>query len=112
MPLFHSVGTALLLTTSLIASAQQMAQEAIPDEDRSRLPNYPAQAPDFVAGPPIPGVIRVWGNHFMAKLQGLWEEGFHKAHPKIKFETTLMRSAQSRARPYTNAAALVLHGPD
>jgi phosphate transport system substrate-binding protein len=109
MPLFHSVGTALLLTTSLIASAQQMAQEAIPDEDRSKLPNYPAQAPDFVAGPPMPGVIRVWGT-LLAKLQGLWEEGFHKTHPEIKFDDTLKSSAQALAGLYTNVADLGLLG--
>ena len=110
MPLLHSMGTALLLTTSLIASAQQMAQQAIPDEDRSKLPNYPAQAADFVAGPPMPGVIRVWGNDFMAKLEGLWEEGFHKTHPEIKFDDTLKSSAQALAGLYTNVADLGLLG--
>jgi phosphate transport system substrate-binding protein len=46
----------------------------------------------------------------MVKLQGLWEEGFHKFHPEIKFDDTLKSSAQALAGLYTNVADLGLLG--
>lgn len=100
---------AAVLLASLAARAQTKPQVAS-DEDRSKLPNYPAQAPDFVPAPPMPGTIRVWGNDFMVKLEGLWEDGFHKSHPEIKFDDTLKSSAQALGALYTNVADLGLLG--
>jgi len=105
----RSASANLLLMMSLAASAQTTPPATL-DEDRSKLPNYPAQAPDFVPGPPMPGTIRVWGNDFMIKLEGLWEEGFHKSHPEIKFDDTLKSSAQAVGALYTNVADLGLLG--
>jgi phosphate transport system substrate-binding protein len=107
--LSRSTGFIALLFVSLSLKAQT-SDPPTPGEDRSKLPNYAAQAPDFVPGPPMPGVIRVWGNDFMVKLQGLWEEGFHKSHPEIKFDDTLKSSAQALGALYTNVADLGLLG--
>src|ERR1700722_15857802 len=100
---------ALLLFASLSATAQTGAPATL-DEDRSKLPNYPAHLPDFVPGPAMPGTIRVWGNDFMVKLENLWEMGFHKVHPEIKFDDTLKSSAQALGALYTNVADLGLLG--
>jgi phosphate transport system substrate-binding protein len=106
MTFLRIASAALLLSISLAASAQQVPL----DEDRSKLPDYPAQATDFVPGPPMPGTIRVWGNDFMTKLEGIWEEGFHKTHPEIKFDDNLKSSTQAIAALYTNVADLSLLG--
>ena len=39
----------------------------------------------------ISGVIREWGTNYFAdsRLQSVWEEGFKKFHPNIRFETQL-----------------------
>ena len=114
----------LLLAASLAASAMgsgaQTASgkvqtaggnlQSAGDEDRTKLPDYAASAPRYVAGPPMPGTIRVWGNDFMAKLEAIWEEGFRKLHPEIKFEDTLKSSAQAVGALYTNVADLGLLG--
>ena len=102
-PVSSVAAFALLVLVTL--PAQSIAQST-PDEDRSKLPDYPAQAPDFVPGRPMPGTTRVWGNDFMIKLQGLWEEGFHKSHPEIKFDDNLKSSAQALGALYTGVADL------
>lgn len=93
--------------------AQQVPSAAVVSaaaRDRSQLPDYPAQDPAFVPGPPMPGTIRIWGDDFMIKLEGLWEQGFHKTHPEIQFEDTLKSSAQAVAGLYTGVADLGLLG--
>jgi len=108
MLLSRSPSAALLIMASVAA-----AQTGTPPgtlEDRTKIPNYAEQAPEFVPGPPMPGTIRVWGNDFMVKLEGLWEEGFHKTHPEIKFDDTLKSSAQALGALYTNVADLGLLG--
>lgn len=77
---------------------------------RANLPDYAAQAPEFVPGPAMPGTIRVWGNDFMARLEALWEQGFHRFHPEIRFEDNLKSSAQAIGALYTNVADLGLLG--
>ncbi len=52
----------------------------------------------------------MWGDDFMAKLQGIWEQGFHKYHPEIHFDDTLKSSAQGMGALYTNVADLALLG--
>lgn len=99
----------LIFTCCLFSSVHSAAQTA-GDEDRSKLPDYAAQAPEFVPGPAMPGTIRVWGNDFMARLEGIWEAGFHKSHPEIKFDDTLKSSAQAVGALYTNVADLGLLG--
>lgn len=110
MSLLQNSCAGLLLVSCLAMAAQPPQSPNSQTEDRSRLPNYPAIAPDYVPGPPMPGTIRVWGNDFMAKLQALWEEGFHKSHPEIKFDDTLKSSAQAVGALYTNVADLGLLG--
>ena len=105
----RSAITTLVLLVSVAIPVRAIAQTA-PDEDRSKIPNYAEQAPDFVPGPPMPGTVRVWGNDFMVKLQGLWEAGFHKSHPEIQFDDTLKSSAQAIGALYTNVADLGLLG--
>ena len=95
----------MLILTTLIASSAglapacaQVERGGTPQsarEERSTLPDYPAQAPPFVPGPPMPGTLRVWGNDFMVKLESLWEQGFQKYHPEITFADTLKSSAQA-----------------
>jgi len=68
------------------------------------------QFPEYTPGPPTPGTIRVWGNDFMTKLQGIWEEGFRKSHPEIQFQDTLKSSAQGIGALYTGVADLGLLG--
>jgi phosphate transport system substrate-binding protein len=94
----------------LMGSSGLLAQMPKLDEDRSKLPDYPSQEPVFVPGPPTPGTIRVWGDDFMVKLEGIWEEGFHQTHPEIKFDDTLKSSAQALGALYTNVADLGLLG--
>jgi phosphate transport system substrate-binding protein len=108
LPLRSAI-TACWLSVSIAIPAQTMAQTA-PEEDRSKIPNYSEQAPDYIPGPPVPGTIRVWGNDFMIKLEGLWEEGFHKSHPEIKFDDNLKSSAQALGALYTGVADLGLLG--
>lgn len=106
---FRSAVNLLLLLASVTISAQT-TQQVAEDGDRSKLPNYPGQAPNFIPGPPMPGTIRVWGNDFMIKLEGLWEEGFNKTHPEIKFDDNLKSSAQALGALYTGVADLGLLG--
>jgi phosphate transport system substrate-binding protein len=100
----------LLLVTSLSLAGQQSQTPSSSAEDRSKLPNYPVSEPEFVPGPPMPGTIRVWGNDFMARLEQIWEDGFHKSHPEIKFDDTLKSSAQAVGALYCNVADLGLLG--
>ena len=113
MWLLRSAVPVLLLGISLPCVAQQTpSAEAVSAaaKDRSHLPDYPAQDPEFVAGPPVPGTIRVWGDDFMVKLEAVWEQDFHKTHPEIKFDDTLKSSAQAVAGLYTGVADLGLLG--
>lgn len=102
----------MLALTFLLATPLLPAQgvPAGTDEDRSKLPDYPAQAQNYTPGPPVPGTIRVWGNDFMAKLEGIWEEGFHRYHPEVKFDDTLKSSAMAIGALYTGVADLGLLG--
>ena len=104
---FTSV-VAVLLTLTTLAARAGSAQSV--DNDRAKLPGYAAQVSEFVPGPPMPGTIRVWGNDFMAHLETLWEQGFHKYHPEIRFEDNLKSSAQAIGSLYTNVADLGLLG--
>jgi len=111
--LLRSGFSALLVCVAAVAVAQQSPSAAAVSaaaKDRSHLPDYPALDPEFVPGPPMPGTIRVWGDDFMVKLEGLWEDGFHKTHPEIKFDDTLKSSAQAVAALYTGVADLGLLG--
>ena len=47
------------------------------------------------------GTIRNWGNNYIAALMKMWQDGFQKYHPAIRFETNLKG---------TEAAVAGLHG--
>ena len=44
-----------------------------------------------------PGVIRVLGNSHMDKLMSVWEEGFRRHQPEVRFENTYLGTANAIA---------------
>lgn len=62
--------------------------------------------PAYQPGPPISGTIRSWGHGFLRPMMKLWEEGFQKYHPGIRFEDRLVSSAAAIAGLYTQRADL------
>ncbi|MDD3180504.1 MAG: hypothetical protein PHQ04_09155 [Opitutaceae bacterium] len=44
--------------------------------------------PPYVPGPPVTGLIRMWGQNYLADgfLAGYWEEEFRKYHPGVTFD--------------------------
>ncbi len=68
-------------------------------QDLSALPLYrPAQR--------VNGTIRSWGHGFLRPMMKLWEEGFQKYHPGVRFEDKLVSSASAIAGLYTERADL------
>jgi phosphate transport system substrate-binding protein len=72
-----------------------------------------AQESDILAGldpyrpqHPVFGIIRSRGNDYMIGLMKLWEEGFQKYHPAVRFETTLKGSETAIAGLYSGVADL------
>jgi phosphate transport system substrate-binding protein len=68
------------------------------------------QLPEYAPGPPAPGTIRVWGNDFTTKLQGIWEVGFRKFQPGIQFEDNLVSSAAATGALFTKTAEIGVVG--
>jgi len=70
-----------------------------------------AQDLDFLTGldpyrpqQPVTGTIRSRGNNYTIALMKLWEEGFLKHHPTVRFETTLNGSETAVAGLYGGIA--------
>ncbi|WP_263366266.1 PstS family phosphate ABC transporter substrate-binding protein [Edaphobacter bradus] len=102
------VGT-IFATSSIYAQTGSQPATKPTNRTPAALANV-ASAADYKPGPPAPGVIRVWGNDFMTRLESIWEEGFRKFHPEIRFEDTLKSSAQAVGALYTNVADVGLLG--
>jgi phosphate transport system substrate-binding protein len=68
-------------------------------QDMKALPSYQPRAP-------IHGTIRSWGHGFLRPMMKLWEEGFQKYHPGVRFEDRLVTSAAAIAGLYTQRADL------
>src|SRR6266404_1232081 len=56
------------------------------------------------------GTIRVWGSPQMSGVLRLWEEGFRKHHPEIRFHDELHGTASGIAGIYTGVADIALMG--
>jgi len=54
--------------------------------------------------------IRVWGSPQMSGVLRLWEQGFQKHHPEIRFDNELHGTASGIAGLYTGVADLALMG--
>ena len=54
--------------------------------------------------------IRVWGSPQMSGAMRLWEQGFRKHHPEIRFHKELHGTASSIAGLYTGVADIALMG--
>jgi phosphate transport system substrate-binding protein len=86
-------GTALALGAILLAVAPARAAE-------------PDLAPAYQPSRPVTGTIRSWGHGFLRPMMKLWEEGFQKYHPGVRFEDRLVTSAAAIAGLYTQRADL------
>ncbi|MDD3179024.1 MAG: substrate-binding domain-containing protein [Opitutaceae bacterium] len=77
---YHS--TRIVWTTALVALGTLMFLSAAFAQDWPTLPDYkPARQ--------VSGTLRSWGNPHMADLLNLWQQGFSKYHPEIRYEDTL-----------------------
>ena len=54
----------------------------------------------------VSGTIRSWGHGFLRPMMKLWEEGFQKYHPDVRFEDKLVSSASAIAGLYSQRADL------
>src|SRR5579864_6149918 len=75
-------------------------------------------AQDFAAFPPyapheqVTGTLIVWGNDGMANLARLWEDGFHRFQPQIRFDDHLYSTAAGIGGLYAGHADLAYMGRD
>jgi phosphate transport system substrate-binding protein len=58
----------------------------------------------------VSGTIRNWGNNYIPKLMQVWEDGFRKFHPQIRFETNLRGTEAAVAGLYGGIADLAFVG--
>jgi phosphate transport system substrate-binding protein len=68
------------------------------------------QMPEYRTAGPLEGTVRVMGNSQMDKLVDFWEEGFHRYHPKVRFEKKYLGTANAIAGLYLEMADLALMG--
>ena len=62
--------------------------------------------PAYQPARPVSGTIRSWGHGFLRPMMKLWEEGFQKYHPGVRFEDKLVTSAAAIAGLYAQRADL------
>ncbi|HUA99929.1 MAG TPA: substrate-binding domain-containing protein [Terracidiphilus sp.] len=75
------------------------------------LPALAAQAqPGYVPEGRTAGIIRVWGSVQMQELMRLWEAGFHRYQPEVRFEERLNGTVSAMGGLYAGAADLALMG--
>jgi len=85
--------TPLLLAALLLPCARARSEEL------STLPSYhPTQQ--------VQGTVRSWGHGFLRPMMRLWEQGFRKYQPGVRFEDNLVTSAAAIAGLYTQRADL------
>ena len=70
------------------------------------LGDEPGPLPAYQPARPVTGTIRSWGHGFLRPMMKLWEEGFQKYHPGVRFEDRLVTSAAAIAGLYTQRADL------
>jgi phosphate transport system substrate-binding protein len=58
----------------------------------------------------VSGTIRNWGNNYIPVLMQVWEDGFRKFHPQIRFETHLKGTEAAVAGLYGGIADLAFVG--
>ena len=58
----------------------------------------------------VSGTIRSWGSAQMAELMALWERGFQRYHPAVRFEDKLNGTVSGMGGLYGGAADLSLMG--
>jgi phosphate transport system substrate-binding protein len=66
----------------------------------------PDALPAYSPSRPVTGTIRSWGHGFLRPMMRLWEEGFQKYHPGVRFEDRLVTSAAAIAGLYARRADL------
>ncbi len=71
-----------------------------------------ASFPQYTPADTVSGTLVVWGNDGMTDLQKLWEDGFHKYQPGIKFEDHLYSTAAGIGGLYAGHADLAYMGRD
>ena len=58
----------------------------------------------------VNGTIRNWGNNYIPALMQVWEDGFRKFHPQVRFETNLKGTEAAVAGLYGGIADLAFVG--
>lgn len=58
----------------------------------------------------VSGTIRSWGSAQMAELMALWERGFQRFHPAVRFEDKLKGTVSGMGGLYSGATDLSLMG--
>jgi phosphate transport system substrate-binding protein len=58
----------------------------------------------------VSGTIRSWGSAQMAELMALWERGFQRYHPAVRFEDKLNGTVSGMGGLYSGATDLALMG--
>lgn len=77
------------------------------------IPHVHAQNPSLPTYSPtrqVTGVIRIWGSPQMGNLLHRYEEGFQKAQPFVRFESSLKSTITAVAGVYTDRADIGLLG--
>lgn len=88
---------------SLLALASPTAGLAAQQWDLTGLPGYqPRQQAE--------GMIRSWGNDTQKTLMKRWEDGFHKFHPSVRFQDSLISTALAIPALATGVADLGVMG--
>ena len=91
--------------TSRLSISVVLAAAAASAQDLASFPQYTPHAH-------VTGTLVVWGNDGMAALAKLWEDGFHKYQPDIRFEDHLYSTAAGIGGLYAGHADLAYMGRD
>lgn len=71
-----------------------------------------ASFPQYMPEERVTGTLIVWGNDGMANLAKLWEDGFHKYQPAIRFDDHLYSTAAGIGGLYAGHGDLAYMGRD
>lgn len=72
--------------------------------------SYGQGAPPYRPETLVSGTIRSWGSAQMAEVMALWEGGFQRYHPAVRFEDKLNGTVSGMGGLYSRAADLALMG--